>query len=158
MLELGNLLKDLAAEAFIISCIDRNALTRIRKKIYLFYKFILLSFHIFRIYFRYLFIFSAFIWSLVFALAENPGPQGKLGVLDFPLITEIDSVNFGTHSLALEGGVVRITLTHSRKTLDQKDVWKYETSQFATTLVKQLQQPLRLWPTLTPQFLRKSKT
>ena len=33
--------------------------------------------------FCYLFIFSAFIWSLVLALAENPGPQGKLGFLDF---------------------------------------------------------------------------
>ncbi|KAF2530700.1 hypothetical protein F2Q70_00029287 [Brassica cretica] len=29
---------------------------------------------------------------------ENPGPQGKLGFPDFPPITEIDSVNFGSHN------------------------------------------------------------
>ncbi|KAF3499514.1 hypothetical protein F2Q69_00042474 [Brassica cretica] len=29
---------------------------------------------------------------------ENPGPQGKLGFTDFPSITEIDSVNFGSHN------------------------------------------------------------
>ena len=38
------------------------------------------------------------------ALAENPEPQRKLGFLDFPPITKIDGVNFGSHCLALEGG------------------------------------------------------
>ena len=28
---------------------------------------------------------------------ENPGPQGKLGFPDFPPITKIDGVNFGSH-------------------------------------------------------------
>uniref|UniRef100_A0A0D3E876 Uncharacterized protein n=1 Tax=Brassica oleracea var. oleracea TaxID=109376 RepID=A0A0D3E876_BRAOL len=59
-------------------------------------------------------------------LRENPGPQGKLWFPNFPLITEINGANFDSHSLALEGGGLRITLTHSHKTLDQNDVWKYE--------------------------------
>ena len=87
MLELGNSLTALAAEAFIISCNDRNALTRIRNKIYLFYKFVLLSFH----------IFHHFFGHLSLALEENPGPQRKSGFPDFPPITEIDGVNFGSH-------------------------------------------------------------
>ena len=43
--------------------------------------------------FCYLFIFSTFIWSLVFGSRR---PQGKLGFPDFPP-TEIDGVNFGSH-------------------------------------------------------------
>ena len=35
---------------------------------------------------------------LSLALVDNPGPQRKLGFLDFPPITEIDGVNFGSHS------------------------------------------------------------
>ncbi|KAF3500641.1 hypothetical protein F2Q69_00042039 [Brassica cretica] len=59
-------------------------------------------------------------------IEANPGPQGKLWFPDFPLIMEIDGANFDSHSLTLEGGGLRITLTHSHKTLDQNDVWKYE--------------------------------
>ncbi|KAF2559106.1 hypothetical protein F2Q68_00014737 [Brassica cretica] len=58
---------------------------------------------------------------------ENPEPQRKLGFLGFPPITKIDGVNFGSHCLALEeGGRLRITHIHGHKTLDRKDVWKYE--------------------------------
>ncbi|KAF3539863.1 hypothetical protein F2Q69_00022490 [Brassica cretica] len=39
---------------------------------------------------------EAFIIS---SLAVNPGPQRKLGFLDFPPIAEIDGVNFGSHSI-----------------------------------------------------------
>ena len=57
---------------------------------------------IFSIYsFCYLFIFSAFIGHFSLALAENPGPQGNLGFLDFPPITEIDGVNFGPTNVTL---------------------------------------------------------
>ena len=37
------------------------------------------------------------------ALAENPEPQEKLGFPDFPLITNIDGVNFGSHNLNESG-------------------------------------------------------
>ncbi|WZZ45382.1 hypothetical protein YC2023_041641 [Brassica napus] len=40
----------------------------------------------------------------VYKDVENPGPQETLGFLDFPPITEIDGVNFGSHNLGLEGG------------------------------------------------------
>ncbi|KAF3572709.1 hypothetical protein F2Q69_00058522 [Brassica cretica] len=43
--------------------------------------------------------------SLFLITRKNRGPQRKLGFPDFPPITEIDGVNFGFHSLALEGGV-----------------------------------------------------
>ncbi|KAF2612137.1 hypothetical protein F2Q70_00011927 [Brassica cretica] len=52
---------------------------------------------------------------LSLALAENLGPQGKLGFLDFPPITEIDGVNFSSHNLALEGGGLTQTPQFSRK-------------------------------------------
>ena len=87
MLELGNSLTALAAEDFITSCNDRNALTRIQNMIDLFYKLVLLSFHII------LHLFG----HLSLSLAENLGPQRKLEFLDFPRITEIDGVKFGSH-------------------------------------------------------------
>ena len=74
MLELGNSLTALAAEAFIISCNDRNALTRIRNKIYFLCKFVLSCF----------LIFSAFIWLLVVGSRRDPGPLDNYG---FPKVS-----------------------------------------------------------------------
>ena len=52
------------------------------------------------------FIFSYFphlFGYLSLAFVENPGPQGKLGFLDFSPITEIDGVNFGSHMQLILG-------------------------------------------------------
>ena len=81
------------AKAFIIFCNDRNTLTRIQIRSTFSINSSLC-----------LFIFSAFICHLSLAFAWNPKPQGKLEFLDFPPITEINGVNFSSHSLALEGG------------------------------------------------------
>ena len=73
MLKLCNSLIALAAKAFIIFCNDHNALTRIRTKDQLF-----LNLFIVFTYFPHLF------GHLSLVLAENMGPLGKLGFLDFP--------------------------------------------------------------------------
>ncbi|KAF2548283.1 hypothetical protein F2Q70_00022419 [Brassica cretica] len=48
---------------------------------------------------------------LSLAFAENPGPQGKLGFLDFPPITEIDGV---VTSSRLEEMVARVLWMSTR--------------------------------------------
>ena len=48
--------------------------------------------------FCYFLYFPHLFGHLSLALAENPGPQGKLGFPGFPRITEIDGVNFGYHT------------------------------------------------------------
>ena len=64
LLELGNSLTAPAAKAFVFSHNDRNALTRIRNKIYFLCKFVLSCF----------ILFSAFIWLLVVGSRRDPGP------------------------------------------------------------------------------------
>ncbi|KAF3556962.1 hypothetical protein F2Q69_00012426 [Brassica cretica] len=97
LLELSNSLTALAAEAFIISCNDCNALTRIRNKIY-----------------------------------RNSGPQRKLGFLDFPPITEIDGVNFGSHNIQdlwkLDSYIISGSLTPALLMyyLNLEPLWKWE--------------------------------
>ena len=67
LLELGNSLTAPAAKAFVFFCNDRNALTRIRNKIYFLCKFVLSCF----------LIFSAFVWLLVVGSRRDPGPLGN---------------------------------------------------------------------------------
>ena len=75
LLELGNSLTAPAAKAFVFSCNDRNALTRIRNKIYFLCKTRLLSFHDFRIY------SITCRW-----LSQRSGTSGKLGFSQFPYL------------------------------------------------------------------------
>ncbi|WZZ51496.1 hypothetical protein YC2023_051603 [Brassica napus] len=48
----------------------------------------------------------------VYKDVENPGPQGKLGFLDFPPVTKIDGVNFGEIQICNEFEASEIIINH----------------------------------------------
>ncbi|KAG5373814.1 hypothetical protein IGI04_042869, partial [Brassica rapa subsp. trilocularis] len=61
-----------------------------------------------------------------YELAQAVRSLVQLYQLNYVRLDPRKGANFGSHSLALEGGELRITLTHGHKTLDRNDVWIYE--------------------------------